>query len=162
MDYTPVAFDAGKKEASIAHEVALPIVFESGWTHWADRPEAYEARPTALAFLDQIPTVWDETKLIAGTPGQDAVFARRSGDRWFVGAITAGPGRRLTVLLTWLKGGSWHADIVRDGVGRGDLVRSAQAVGADGSLSFDVMANGGFAAILCPAVQGQGAVGCYR
>jgi len=162
MDYTPVAFDAGRQEASIAHEVALPIVFESGWTHLADRPEAYEARPVALAFLDQVPTVWDETKLVAGTPGQDAIFARRSGNRWFIGAIAAGAGRRLTVPLGWLKGGAWHADIVRDGAGRGDVVRSAQDVAAVGSLSFDVPANGGFAAILCPAGQGPVPKGCYN
>ena len=162
MDYTPVAFDAGRMEASIAHEVALPIVFESGWTHFADKPEAYERRPTALAFLDQIPTVWDETKLIAGTPGRDAVFARRSADRWFIGAIAAGGARRLTVPLASLGVGPWHADIVRDGVGRGDVVRSAQTVLADGSLSFDVPANGGFGAILCPVAKGQFANGCYR
>jgi hypothetical protein len=162
MDYTPVAFDAGRKEASIAHEVALPIVFESGWTHLADMPEAYERRPQALAFLDQVPTVWDETKLIGGTPGQDAIFARRSGDRWFIGAIAAGAGRRLTAPLASLGVGPWHADIVRDGTGRGDVVRTAQTVTADGSLSFDVPVNGGFAAILCPLAKGQFANGCYR
>jgi len=162
MDYTPVAFDAGRKEASIAHEVALPIVFESGWTHFADRPEAYDARPQALAFLDQIPTVWDETKLIGGTPGQDAIFARRSGDRWFIGAIAAGAGRRLSVPLASLGVGPWHADIVRDGTGRGDVVHTRQNVTADGSLSFDVPMNGGFAAILCPTAKGQFTNGCYR
>ncbi|MET0935215.1 MAG: glycoside hydrolase family 97 catalytic domain-containing protein [Luteibacter sp.] len=162
MDYTPVAFDAGRKEASIAHEVALPIVFESGWTHFADKPEAYEARPAALAFLDQIPTVWDETKLVAGEPGKDAVFARRSGDRWFIGAIVAGDPRRLTVPVSSLGVGPWHADVIRDGAGRGDVVRSTQTVTADGSLSFDVPRNGGFAAILCSVAKGQFANGCYR
>lgn len=162
MDYTPVAFDAGRKEASIAHEVALPIVFESGWTHLADMPEAYERRPQALAFLDQVPTVWDETKLLGGTPGQDAIFARRSGDRWFIGAISAGPARRLSVPLASLGVGPWHADIVRDDSGRGDVVRTARNVTADGTLSFDVFANGGFAAILCPLAKGQFANGCYR
>lgn len=162
MDFTPVAFDAGPRQASIAHEVALPIVFESGWTHLADKPEAYESRPQALAFLNQIPTVWDETKLIAGTPGQDAIFARRSGDRWFIGAIAAGAGRRLSAPLASLGVGPWHADIVRDGVGRGDVARSAQNVTADGSLSFEVPTNGGFAAILCAVAKGQFANGCYR
>jgi hypothetical protein len=109
-----------------------------------------------------VPTVWDETKLIAGTPGQDAVFARRSGDRWFIGAIAAGPARRLTVPLASLGVGPWHADIVRDGTGRGDVLRSAQNVTADGTLSFDVPVNGGFAAILCPLAKGQFANGCYR
>ncbi|MGA7438827.1 MAG: glycoside hydrolase family 97 catalytic domain-containing protein [Luteibacter sp.] len=162
MDYTPVAFDAGRKEASIAHEVALPIVFESGWTHLADSPEAYQRRPNALAFLDQIPTTWDETKLISGTPGEDAIFARRNGDRWFIGAIAAGPARQLSVPLASLGVGPWHADIVRDGRGRGDVTRSAQNVTADGALTLDVPANGGFAAILCPVAKGQFANGCYR
>jgi hypothetical protein len=162
MDYTPVALDVGKQEASIAHEIALPIVFESGWTHLADSPEAYQRRPNALMFLDQIPTVWDETKLISGAPGGEAIFARRSGDRWFIGAIVAGPARRLSVPLSSLGVGPWRADIVRDGTGRGDVARSSQNVTADGSLSFDVPANGGFAAILCPVAKGQFQYGCYR
>jgi alpha-glucosidase len=162
MDYTPVALDVGRQEASIAHEVALPIVFESGWTHLADSPEAYQRRPNALMFLDQIPTAWDETKLIAGVPGQDAIFARRSGDRWFIGAIAAGPARRLSVPLSSLGVGPWRADIIRDGTGRGDVARSTQNVTADASLSFDVPANGGFAAILCPLAKGQFPYGCYR
>ena len=162
MDYTPVALDVGRKEASIAHEVALPIVFESGWTHLADSPEAYQRRPNALMFLDQIPTTWDETKLIEGVPGQDAIFARRSGDRWFIGAIAAGPARRLSVPLSSLGVGPWRADIIRDGTGRGDVARSSQNVTADATLSFDVPANGGFAAILCPLAKGQFKYGCYR
>jgi hypothetical protein len=162
MDYTPVAFDTGTQKASIAHEVALPIVFESGWTHLADRPEAYERRPRALAFLNQVPTVWDDTTLIAGTPGQEAIIARRSGDRWFVGAIVAGPARRLTVPVASLGAGPWHADVVRDGNGRGDVVRSAQTLAADGALAFDVPQDGGFAAVLCPAASATPAEGCYR
>jgi hypothetical protein len=162
MDYTPVALDVGRQEASIAHEVALPIIFESGWTHLADSPEAYQRRPNALAFLDQIPTTWDETKLIGGTPGQEAIFARRSGDRWFIGAISAGPARRLSVPLASLGVGPWRADIIRDGSGRGDVARSTQNVTADATLSFDVPANGGFAAMLCPVAKGQFTYGCYR
>ena len=76
----------------VAHEVALPVVYESGWTHFADGPEAYERHPEALRFLNQVPTVWDETRLVAGHPATGAVFARRSGDRWFLGGISVRPG----------------------------------------------------------------------
>jgi hypothetical protein len=162
MDYTPVAFDAGTRKASIAQEVALPIVFESGWTHLADRPEAYERRPLALAFLNQIPTVWDDMKLLAGTPGQDVIIARRRGDRWFIGAIAAGEPRRLTVPVASLGAGPWHADIVRDGSGRGDVTRSAQTLERDGTLAFDVPRDGGFAAVLCPVATAASTSGCYR
>ena len=59
---------SARKEASVAHEVALPVVYESGWTHFADKPEAYERHPQALRYLDQVPTVWDETRLLGGDP----------------------------------------------------------------------------------------------
>ena len=159
MDFTPVAFDAGPKQASIAHEVALSVAFESGWQHLADKPEAYESRPEALKFLDQVPTVWDQTELLAGTPGRDAVLARRSGDRWFVGAISAGSAETLTAPLNALGGGRWLADVVKDapGTGRPDVVHTASTVT---SLSAAVPPNGGFAAVLCPATPGR--TSCYQ
>ena len=35
--------------------------------------------PLALAVLNKTPTVWDETRLLGGTPGQEVYLARRSG-----------------------------------------------------------------------------------
>jgi hypothetical protein len=128
------------------------VVYESGWTHFADAPEAYERRPEALRFLDQVPTVWDETRLVAGHPSTGAVFARRSGDRWFLGAISTGPARTMTVPLDFLgRGGDWLVDLVRDGApdARGDVVRSQQRLRPSATLSVDVPADGGFAAIIC-------------
>lgn len=40
-----------------------------------------------LEFFDQVPTVWDETKVLHGKIGEYAVIARRSGDQWFIGGI---------------------------------------------------------------------------
>lgn len=156
MDYTPVSLDTGIKRASIAHEIALPVVFESGWTHFADSPEAYERRPEALRYLNQLPTTWDETRLVAGHPSDDAVFARRDGDRWFLGAIAAGPARTMTAPLSFLAGGRWLVEVVRDGSApRGDVVRSAQVLTAGDTLSVDVPADGGFAAVACRALPGR-------
>jgi hypothetical protein len=38
-------------------------------------------------FLGKLPAAWDETKLIAGYPGQNVVLARRSGNTWYVAGI---------------------------------------------------------------------------
>jgi alpha-glucosidase len=159
MDFTPVALDVGIKQASIAHEVALSVAFESGWQHFADKPEAYESHPEALKFLNQVPTVWDQTELLGGSPGQDAVLARRSGDRWFVGAIAAGEAKTLTASLSALGGGQWLADVVRDAPGteRTDVVHETSKLR---SLSVAVPKNGGFAAVLCPARPGR--TSCYE
>jgi alpha-glucosidase len=152
MDYTPVSLEVGLKQASVAHEVALPVVYESGWQHFADKPEAYERHPEALRFLDQIPTVWDETQLVAGYPGDEAVFARRSGDRWFLGAIAAGQARDIRAPLDFLGGGRWLVETVRDRPdgNRGDVIRTADVLTSDDVLDVAVPDNGGFAAVMCP------------
>ncbi|MPZ83740.1 MAG: alpha-glucosidase [Actinophytocola sp.] len=150
MDYTPVSLDVGTKEASVAHEVALPVVYESGWTHLADKPEAYERYPEALRFLDQVPTAWDETRFVAGHPSSGAVLARRSGDRWFVGAISVGDARSVAAPLRFLGGGRWLVEVVQDGSAeRGDVVRSTRVLRSSDTLTVDVPRNGGFAAVAC-------------
>ncbi|QDU75478.1 Retaining alpha-galactosidase precursor [Bremerella volcania] len=55
-----------------------------------------------LEFFQQVPTVWDETKVIHGEIGEYAVIARRSGDVWFVGAMNANQKRELGLPLTFL------------------------------------------------------------
>ncbi|MEU3643898.1 glycoside hydrolase family 97 catalytic domain-containing protein [Lentzea sp. NPDC034063] len=148
MDYTPVSLEVGTKEASIAHEIALPVVYESGWTHFADKPEAYERHPQALRYLDQIPTVWDETRLLNGDPDSHAVVARRNGDRWFVGGI-ASQERTLQAPLGFLGGGQWLVETVRDPAIRADVLRSGQILRSSDTLSVPVKQNGGFAAVIC-------------
>lgn len=156
MDYTPVSLDTGIQQASVAHEVALAVVYESAWQHFADGPEAYERHPEALRYLNQVPTTWDETHLIAGHPSSGAVFARRDADRWFLGGISAGPARTMTAPLDFLGNGRWLVEIVRDGAGpRGDVTRSASIMSRKDTLSVDVPVDGGFAAIACRAHPGR-------
>ncbi|RDI21569.1 glycoside hydrolase family 97 catalytic domain-containing protein [Lentzea flaviverrucosa] len=148
MDYTPVSLEVGTKEASIAHEVALPVVYESGWTHFADKPEAYERHPQALRYLDQVPTVWDESRLLDGDPDSHAVVARRNGDRWFVGGI-ATQERTLRAPLSFAGGGQWLVETVRDPATRADVVRDTQVLRNTDTLSVAAKRNGGFAAVVC-------------
>ncbi|WNG34912.1 alpha-glucosidase [Archangium violaceum] len=151
MDYTPVTFEATNREASIAHEVALSVAYESGWQHLADKPEVYERYPQALRFLNQVPTAWDETRFVAGNPSNEAVIARRKGDRWFVGAIAAGEPRTVSAPLRFLGPGQWLVEVVRDGAGelRTDVIREQWLMGAFNTLSVNVRRHGGFAAIIC-------------
>ncbi|WP_257925833.1 glycoside hydrolase family 97 protein [Amycolatopsis iheyensis] len=146
MDYTPTAFVVSDRDTTDAHEVATFFVYESGWQHGADKPENYEARPEALHTLNQLPTVWDETRLLAGRPGREAVFARRSGERWFVGGISASPAKTIDVPLEFLGHGLWLADTLRDGPS--GLLREQSTVPADGRLRVPVANNGGFVTLL--------------
>ena len=95
MDYTPCTFTDSQNPhiTTDCHELALPILFESGLQHMADRPEAYLNLPEPVKkLLSGLPSAWDDTRLLAGYPGQSAVIARRSGDTWYIAGINGTEG----------------------------------------------------------------------
>ncbi len=91
MDYTPVTWTERNNRprlTSNVHEVALAVVFESGIQHLADAVEPFQSLPEAYqSFFRRLPTVWDETRYLAGFPGRDVVLARRYGKDWFIAGI---------------------------------------------------------------------------
>ena len=103
MDYTPCAFSDSQHPhiTSHAHELALTVLFESGLQHLADRPESFLAQPKEVQdFLSQLPAAWDETRLVAGYPGEYAVIARRSGNTWYVAGINGSDDPRTIAINT--------------------------------------------------------------
>lgn len=150
MDYTPVAFSAPERETSDGHELALSVVYESGITHFADDPAHYLERPLGNAFLAEVAPRWDEIRLLGGHPDREAVVARRSGDRWFVGAIATGEARIITFDPLELIGGDFAGWLVGDAGGAvaGLVERNISA--ADGAIEVPVAVNGGFVAIIAP------------
>ncbi|MGI5380366.1 glycoside hydrolase family 97 catalytic domain-containing protein [Streptomyces sp. CA-251387] len=148
MDFTPGAFQrVGLRPNSDAAEVGLAVAYESGLQMFAGTPESYDARPLARDFFDQVPAAWDDTRLLAGQPGREAVLARRSGDRWFLGGVYAGAARTAEVPLS-LGPGRWLVETVRDGAE--GLVLDRRVLRGGETLSVDVVDNGGFAGIACP------------
>ncbi|MBR6035823.1 MAG: glycoside hydrolase family 97 catalytic domain-containing protein [Bacteroidaceae bacterium] len=90
MDYTPCAFSDSQHPhiTTHAHELALTVLFESGLQHLADRPQSFLAQPQEVQdFLSELPAAWDDTRLVAGEPGEYAVIARRKGNTWYVAGI---------------------------------------------------------------------------
>ncbi|MEU0882616.1 glycoside hydrolase family 97 catalytic domain-containing protein [Lentzea sp. NPDC005914] len=142
MDFTPVTF-SGVRVNSDAAELALSVIYESGLQHFADKVSNYPKYPIAERLLKTVPSVWDETKLLAGDPGTLAVIARRNGPEWYVGANVAGDARTLDVPLSFLGGGQWTAEIYADGADR-KLAFSTRTVTAGGTLSLPVVKDGGF------------------
>ncbi|MFB9902584.1 glycoside hydrolase family 97 protein [Allokutzneria oryzae] len=143
MDFTPVTFSAVRENTDAA-ELALSVVFESGVQHFADRIATYANHPLAQRFLRSVPTVWDRTELVSGDPGDHAVLARRNGDEWFVGAITAEQARTLEVPLRFLGPGTWRAEIYSDTADR-RITSVTRSVTAGDTLVQPVGRGGGFA-----------------
>lgn len=90
MDYTPGTFTDSQHPhiTTHAHELALPILFESALQHMPDRPETYRTLPQEVKdLLSALPASWDDTRLLAGYPGEYAVMARRKGNTWYISGI---------------------------------------------------------------------------
>lgn len=116
MDYTPATLTIrpeNPRKTTYAHELALPVIFESGWTVMADCPDAYLNSP-AKHFLQQLKATWDETVFIDGYPGEFVCLARRNGSDWYLAAINASEERDLIIPLDFLKEGSYNITLYKD------------------------------------------------
>lgn len=153
MDYTPVTFSdrAARRRTTAAHEAALSIVFESSLQHFADEPQAYAAQhPEVRRLLSRVPASWDETIGLAGEPGDSVVIARRSGDDWWIGGITAHTRDAAVLDISRLGDlqGTWT--IISDGASRDEVaIEHAAAQGA--FVTPPSPSGGGFVATLTRA-----------
>jgi alpha-glucosidase len=91
-DYT-CCWYSNKLKVTHAHQLALPVIYFSPWQvlFWYDRPSQYQGDP-ALDYWKDLPTCWDETRVLADRIGRCASVARRRGTEWFVGTINPGGG----------------------------------------------------------------------
>ncbi|MFP4489058.1 MAG: glycoside hydrolase family 97 protein, partial [Bacteroidales bacterium] len=100
MDYTPGAMinfdsltfsDMYTRPGSMgtrAHQMALYVAYESPLQMLADSPVNYRKEQECTNFITEVPVIWDETRVLEAKTGDYLVIARRSGDDWFVGAMT--------------------------------------------------------------------------
>jgi hypothetical protein len=143
-DYTVAAFSNQKfpHKTTSAHELAVTMIYESGIVHMADTPESYRSLPPeAKDFLKQVPTAWDETKLITAIPGELFVIARRKGEKWYVAGIN-GKNEKQEIQIN-LPAKLASPTFIGDGETQSDLV--AFNVGSNiSSFSISMMPNGGF------------------
>jgi alpha-glucosidase len=65
----------------------------------ADSPTNYLREAETTDFIRAIPTVWDETRVLAARIGDYVVIARRKGQDWFVAALTDWTPRELEIDL---------------------------------------------------------------
>lgn len=155
MDYTPVTFSdkirqgiSAHRKTTMAHQLALSVVFESGFQCFADRAEAYLALPEQpKQFLKDVPAAWDESILLSGYPADHAVIARRSGTTWFIGGINGKEEEREIEfpLPAACKGKSFV--VITDGENK-DEFGYASIKDAGETLKVKLLPNGGFACLI--------------
>jgi alpha-glucosidase len=162
MDYTPGGFHNATPETYAVREVmpmtqttrgqalAMYVVYDSPLQMVSDDPETYRDA-AGFDFIRRVPTAWDETRFLSGTPGSDIVLARRNGKSWYVGAMAADDvkeGRVERVSLNFLPAGRYRATVWEDGATPNDVSRVEREVTAKDVLPLRLASSGGAVVIL--------------
>jgi alpha-glucosidase len=98
-----------------AHAMALWVVLNSPMTMLPDSPSDYYREAECTEFMARLPVTWDESHLVDGKIGKYTVMARRSGENWYVGAITNWDARNLEMETGFLAPGKYRLEAIGDG-----------------------------------------------
>ncbi|MBN2651593.1 MAG: glycoside hydrolase family 97 catalytic domain-containing protein [Spirochaetales bacterium] len=164
MDYTPgamqnrqrlkyrISYSSPKSLGTRAHQLAMYVVYISPLQMLADTPCNYRANPESLNFIKDVPVVWDETVALENRVGDYVAVARRSGDTWYIGAMTDWTARELTLSLGFLADGEWEMTLYADGEKANtdgtDLKVSSENVNNQSEVRVKMARGGGFAAVI--------------
>jgi alpha-glucosidase len=136
-----------------AHQLAMTVVYPSPLLVLCDSPKHYRGQ-AGIEFLRQMPTVWDESVVLSGEVGRSIVIARRSGERWYLAAMTGDDAAQLTAGLSCLGKGRWTLRGFADKADSSDyeaLIESTRDVNAESVLPLALAPGGGFAGIISKA-----------
>lgn len=164
MDFTPgsmvntqkkffrIRHDEPMSQGTRCHHMAMYVVYESPLQMLSDSPSKYDGSPQWLPFLEAVPAVWDETLPLWGSIGENIAVARRSGGKYFIGAMSAGEEAEMSLGLDFLPEGEWSMTIWEDGVNAHknavDFKTKSVRVTAGTVVPVHFAPNGGFVAMI--------------
>ena len=71
-------------------QIATLVLFQNPIQNVAITPNNLEDAPEiCMDFIREVPTTWDETRLVYGYPGKHVTLARRNGKTWYVASVNA-------------------------------------------------------------------------
>ena len=145
MDYTPSCIAITKTGESAGFSIAKSIVYESALQHFASSAYAFPYF-LGLPLISRMPTAWDESVMIDGYPGDYVTYMRRSGEDYYIGAMTI-EARTETVSLDFLPDGEFTAYIYYDDENK-ELALMEQTVTNADELTLEMPDIGGAAVLI--------------
>ncbi len=159
MDYTPGSlrnatrenfrsiFNLPMSQGTRCNQMAQYIVFFSPLSMLSDSPTLYKKEQECTDFIKLIPTVWDETCILDGKPGEYIITARRKGDEWYVAGMTNWSSRILNIDLSFAKSDIDKIEFFKDGINADKDATDFKheiVVKDSNMVTFDMMPGGGF------------------
>jgi alpha-glucosidase len=150
----PNATNSYRKNVRVSkgQQLALTVIYFDPLQamFWYGRPLEYNPEGVDLEFFKYVPTVWDESKYLAGDIGKSITVARRKGNVWFLGSASGLTDQNTTIKLDFIEKGKKY-DLVRykdDGKGGIQKVQAQSKFGDE--LQLNIAAKGGEAIMLTP------------
>jgi len=117
-----------------------------------DTPSRYKKEMESTRFITQIPQVWDETRVLEAKVSDYLVIARRSGNNWYIGAMTDWTARNFEIPLDFLPDGEYELQIMQDGLNAKRFAEDYKLITSTASnkesLKANLVSGGGWTAIL--------------
>lgn len=145
-------------------QLAKAVLLYSPWQflYWYDRPQGSPGKKggagssdgfirnnSELDFFKNMPTVWDETKVLEGEIGKFATIVRRSGDDWFLGSLTGKVINNLQLNLNFLDESQKYKAVIYsydpDSKSSTKVKIEEKEISSETEFDFDISANSGLA-----------------
>ena len=95
------------------HMLGMYVVLENYQGMLCDFPVCYMGEP-GFEVLQQMPVVWDETKVLDAKPNQYITIARKHQNDWYVGTINNLTEKEIKIDLDFLPKGKFDAIVYSD------------------------------------------------
>ncbi|WP_353135216.1 glycoside hydrolase family 97 protein [Pseudopedobacter sp.] len=141
--------DEPMSQGTRCRQLAEYVIFESPLNMLCDSPTSYEKEQECTDFISAVPTVWDHTVALDGQISQYIAIAREKAGVWYVGAMTNWDARTMELDLSFLKEGSYIAEVYRDGANANriasDYKKETITIPANRKMTIAMAKGGGFA-----------------
>jgi alpha-glucosidase len=167
MDYIPATMRNSTKDnfrpvsdypmgqGTRAHSMALFVILSSPLIMLPDSPSDYYREKACIDFLKKIPVVWDDTRLLMGKIARYTILAHRSGNEWYVGAITDWNERTIDLETGFLEQGKYRLEAIEDGINANKRAEDYKKIEMDfqagDTLKLKLASGGGWVAHITPA-----------
>ena len=163
VDYTQGAMDNATKyhfraiytnpmsQGTRCRQLAEYVIFESPFNMLCDSPTKYMQNQECVDFIAKVPTVWDETVALDGKLGEYAVIARRSGETWYIGAITNWEARTVEIEIPRFARNDSGVIVYQDGINANRNAEDYQIIDKeikDNRIKIEMKSGGGAVIII--------------
>ena len=136
------------------HMLAMYVVLLNYLQMVCDYPEAYKDQP-GFEFIKEIPTNWDQTKVIGAEVGEWVSIARRKNNDWFIGTITNNKKREVNLSFSFLPEGEYtvenYSDAADDNTNPNHIIKEIININNKGTIPVNMAKGGGQVMHIYPA-----------